>query len=100
MLPRYRPLQYAADLNFSHLPGNRRVAEPVKEGIGGALAAARQAGPDSATIIDAARNAFTDGLGPAMFVAAALCIAAAAFTTFIGIRNRPAAVTQPTASAP
>ena len=66
----------------------------------GALAAARQAGPDSATIIDAARNAFTDGLGPAMFVAAALCIAAAAFTTFIGIRNRPAAVTQPTASAP
>ncbi|MGE0140732.1 MAG: MFS transporter [Ilumatobacteraceae bacterium] len=76
------------------------LAEPVKEGIGGALAAARQAGPDSATIIDAARNAFADGLGPAMFVAAALCIAAAAFTTFIGIRNRPAAVTQPTASAP
>jgi hypothetical protein len=64
------------------------LAEPVKEGIGGALAAASQAGPDSATIIDAARQAFTDGLRPAMFVAAALCAAAAVFTILTGISTR------------
>ena len=63
------------------------LAEPVNEGIGGALAAGRQAGPNGATIIDAARHAFADGLGPAMLVAAALCIAAAAYTALSGLRQ-------------
>jgi EmrB/QacA subfamily drug resistance transporter len=71
------------------------LAEPVKEGIGGALAAAGQAGPDSATIIDAARQAFADGLRPAMFVAAALCLAAAVFTIATGISTRRATSTPP-----
>jgi hypothetical protein len=73
------------------------LAEPVKEGIGGALAAAGQAGADSATIIDAARQAFADGLGPAMLVAAALCVAAAIITIATGISTRRA--TTPPATA-
>ncbi len=75
------------------------LAEPVKEGIGGALAAASQAGPDSAIIIDAARQAFADGLRPAMFVAAALCAAAAVFTILTGISTRrDAAISTATAT--
>lgn len=80
--------QYRANIAITadNLPAE--LAEPVKEGIGGALAVGSQAGPDGATIIDAARQAFADGLGPAMLAAAALCVVAATFTALTGLRQR------------
>lgn len=60
------------------------VANPVSEGIGGALAAAGQMGPTGATLIDAARQAFVDGMTPALLLAAGISVAAAAFTALRG----------------
>jgi EmrB/QacA subfamily drug resistance transporter len=60
------------------------VAHPVTEGIGGALAAAGQMGPDGATLIDAARQSFVDAMMPALLLAAAVCAAAALFTAIRG----------------
>ena len=64
------------------------LAEPVKEGIGGALAAAAQAGPDGPAIADAARHAFADGMRPAMLLAAAIALAAAVYTAATGLAQR------------
>ncbi|MEZ5253331.1 MAG: MFS transporter [Microthrixaceae bacterium] len=60
------------------------VAHPVTEGIGGALAAAGQMGPNGATLIDAARQSFVDAMMPALLLAAAVCAAAALFTAIRG----------------
>ncbi len=86
--------QYRANITPTTDTLSPELAEPASEGIGGALAAASQAGPDGATIIDAARQAFTDGLVPAMLVAAGLCVGAAIFTMLTGMNSRRA----PTAS--
>ncbi|MGD9792604.1 MAG: MFS transporter [Acidimicrobiia bacterium] len=82
--------QYRANIAPTTDTLSPELAEPVKEGIGGALVAASKAGSESTTIIDAARHAFADGLGPAMYVAAGLCAAAAIFTTLVGIKGRRA----------
>jgi hypothetical protein len=60
------------------------VAEPVREGIGGALAIAEQAGERGAPLADAARTAFVDGMQPALLLAAAVALLAAIFTAVRG----------------
>ncbi len=60
------------------------VAEPVTAGIGGALAVADQMGADGTALVDAARQAFIDGMTPALYLAAGLALAAAAFTALRG----------------
>ncbi len=51
------------------------LAEPVEEGIGGALAVAGQMGPDGAPIVAAAREAFVDGWHSSMWVGFVMAIA-------------------------
>lgn len=51
------------------------LAEPVEEGIGGALAVAAQMGPDGAPIVTAAREAFVDGWHSSMWVGFVMAIA-------------------------
>lgn len=60
------------------------VAEPVTSGIGGALAAAGQMGAAGTALVDASRQAFVDGMAPALYLAAALALFAAAFTALRG----------------
>lgn len=60
------------------------VAEPVTEGIGGALAVADQLGAGGTALVDAARQAFVDGMAPALYLAAGLALAGAAFTAVRG----------------
>jgi len=60
------------------------AAQPVTDGIGGALAVATQMGPNGATIIDAARQAFVDAMTPALLLGASVCAAAALFTALRG----------------
>lgn len=60
------------------------VAEPVTAGIGGALAVADQLGTDGTALVNAARQAFVDGMTPALYLAAGLALAAAAFTALRG----------------
>lgn len=59
------------------LPGE--AATVVKEGIGGAVVVSGQLGAQGAPVLDAARNAFVDGLSLAMWMSAGLAIAAAVF---------------------
>jgi EmrB/QacA subfamily drug resistance transporter len=61
-----------------------QLAEPVTEGIGGALAAATQMGPSGTELLDAARQAFVDGMLPALMIGAALAGAAALYTALRG----------------
>jgi EmrB/QacA subfamily drug resistance transporter len=60
------------------------VAEPVTSGIGGALAVAGQMGAAGTALVDASRQAFVDGMAPALYLAAALALAAAVFTALRG----------------
>lgn len=60
----------------------RGLAEPVKEGIGGTLAVAPRLGPQGAHLVDAARAAFTEGMRPAMLLAAGVALGAAAVTVW------------------
>lgn len=67
------------------------VAEPVTSGIGGALAAAGRMGADGTALVDASRQAFVDGMAPALYLAAGLALVAAVFTAFRGPK-KPAQV--------
>ena len=60
------------------------VAEPVREGIGGALAVAGSLGEAGAPLADAARAAFVDGMAPALYLAAGVSLATAIFTALRG----------------
>ena len=60
------------------------VAEPVNEGIGGALAVTAQMGADGTALLDSARQAFVDGMIPALLLAAGLSLAAAIYTALRG----------------
>ena len=60
------------------------VAEPVTEGIGGALAVAPRLGESGAALAEAARASFVDGMSPALLLGAAICLAAAGFTALRG----------------
>lgn len=70
------------DAATSGLPAE--AAEAVEEGIGGALVVAGQLGPDGAALVDAARDAFVDGMTPALLLGAAACVLAATFTALRG----------------
>lgn len=59
------------------LPGP--LATAVEEGIGGAVAASGQLGPQGAGILEAARTAFVDGWAVSMWLSAGLAVAAALF---------------------
>jgi EmrB/QacA subfamily drug resistance transporter len=63
------------------------LAEPVAEGIGGAYAVAARLGPHGHELVAAARQSFVDGMTPALLLAAAICVAAAAFTVLRGPRT-------------
>ena len=63
------------------------AAEPVRDGIGGALAIASKAGPKGVELADAARSAFVDGMRPALLLAAAVALFAALFTAWRGPRT-------------
>jgi EmrB/QacA subfamily drug resistance transporter len=60
------------------------AAEAVEEGIGGALVVAGQLGPDGVALVDAARDAFVDGMTPALLLGAGACVLVAAFTSMRG----------------
>lgn len=60
------------------------VAHPVSEGIGGALAVSAQMGAGGASLVESARQAFVDGMTPALLLAAGISAAAAIFTALRG----------------
>jgi hypothetical protein len=60
------------------------VAERVTAGIGSALAVAGPMGADGNALVIAARQAFVEGMAPALYLAAGLALAAAAFTALRG----------------
>ncbi|MEM7023445.1 MAG: MFS transporter [Pseudomonadota bacterium] len=60
------------------------LAEPVEEGIGGALAVSEQLGADGEVVIAAARSAFVDGWVQSMWVAAAMAAVALAYVIVRG----------------
>ena len=60
------------------------AAEPVREGIGGALAVAGRLGEGGVPLADAARAAFVEGMAPALYLAAGVSLVAAIFTAIRG----------------
>jgi EmrB/QacA subfamily drug resistance transporter len=65
------------------------AATAVKDGIGGAFAIAPKLGAQGPNVLEAARRAFVDGWKLSMWIAAALAIAAAAFTAIWIPRHQP-----------
>ena len=63
------------------------IAEPVREGIGGALAVTGQLGPDGLRVIEAARAAWLDAVRPTLGLAALAALAAALYTVVGGRRD-------------
>ncbi len=61
-----------------------QVAKPVASGIGSALAVAGQMGADGNAVVAASRQAFVDGMTPALYLGAAVALAAAIFTALRG----------------
>ena len=68
------------------------AATAVKEGIGGAFAVAPSLGENGPAVLESARRAFVDGWQLSMWIAAALAVAAAAFTAVWIPRHRPSEV--------
>jgi EmrB/QacA subfamily drug resistance transporter len=62
------------------------LAEPVREGIGGAIAVSGQLGPDGAELAVAAREAFVEGWHSSMWVGVAMVTALWAFLVVRGPR--------------
>ena len=66
------------------------LAEPINEGIGGALAVSGQLGEDGPAVLEVAREAFVDGWVQSMWVAAAMAAVALAYVIVRGPAQRPA----------
>lgn len=81
--------QYRANIRDTVAALPPELAEPVKKGIGGALAAAGRLGPDGAGLIDAARNAWVDGMRPTMMLGSVIALAAAGYTASRAIHPHP-----------
>jgi len=60
------------------------LAEPINDGIGGAVAVTSQMGADGADLLNAARQAFVDGMRPALLVAAGVAVLTAIYTIVFG----------------
>lgn len=72
--------QYRSNISevAATLPGD--LDERVREGIGGALTTSAQLGPGGVDLLSAARNAWVDGMRPALLLGAALALSAAVYT--------------------
>lgn len=71
------------------------IAERVNEGIGGALGVSAQMGAGGTALLDAARQAFVDGMVPAIFLGAGFCLTAAIYTALRGPENEADAEPRP-----
>ena len=67
------------------------LAEPVREGIGGALAVSGQLGPEGAELATAAREAFVEGWHTSMWVGVGMAVALWVFLAVRGPRRTAAA---------
>ncbi len=65
----------------------RELAAPVNEGIGGAMAVVGQLGPGARPLLQAAQNAFVDGMRPALLFPAVVAFGCALFTAVRGPRE-------------
>ncbi|MEZ5244939.1 MAG: MFS transporter [Acidimicrobiales bacterium] len=72
--------QYRSNISDTAVTLPPELATRVQEGIGGALAAAAQLGPDGDELAQAAQQAFVDGFKPALLAAAAIAVTAAIYT--------------------
>jgi EmrB/QacA subfamily drug resistance transporter len=63
------------------------LADPVRDGIGGALAVAGQLGDDGAVVATAARDAFVEGWRTSMWVGVVLAAVAVAYVVLRGPRT-------------
>jgi EmrB/QacA subfamily drug resistance transporter len=75
----------AIEPSLSGLPDE--LAEPAREGIGGAFAAAAQAGDQGPQIIDAAQHAFVDGWVQSMWIGVAMAAVAFVYLLVRGPRS-------------
>lgn len=66
----------------SQLPES--VGGPVRDGIGGALAVAANAGETGTRLVEAARTAYVDGMAPALYLAAGICLLGSLYTALRG----------------
>ena len=60
------------------------MAEPINDGIGGAVAVTAQMGAEGIDLLDAAGQAFVDGMKPALLLAAGAVVLAALYTFAFG----------------
>lgn len=60
------------------------IAEPINDGIGGAVAVTTQMGSDGIDLLNAARQAFVDGMQPALYLAAGVAVLTIAYTLALG----------------
>ena len=90
--------QYRANITDAAAALPPHLADPVKAGIGGALAVAGKLGPDGPALLAAARNAWIDGMRPTMWLGAAIALATAGYTAWSAIHAAPGpeAATDPT----
>lgn len=84
--------QYRSNIADTAATLPSELAEPVKEGIGGALAATGPMGSDGAFLLAAARDAWISGMRTALWIAAGLALATAIYNA-ISARHVPAAAT-------
>lgn len=77
---------YRANVSSATAALPPEVAEIVERGIGPALGVAAQAGPQGEPLISAARQAYVDGMVPALLLLAALTAVAAVATAMWGPR--------------
>lgn len=87
----------AIEPDLAGLP--EELAEPAREGIGGALAVAGQAGEQGPQLVSAAQHAFVDGWVQSMWIGVALAGVTFAYLLFFGPKKRSETGDVPTAQA-
>jgi hypothetical protein len=94
--------QYRANISDAAAALPPELAEPVRAGIGGALAVAGQLGPEGSALLEASRNAWIEGMRPTMWLAAAIALTTAGYTAWSAIHAAPGpeAATGPTSRSP
>jgi EmrB/QacA subfamily drug resistance transporter len=94
--------RYRANISDAAAALPPELAEPVRAGIGGALAVAGQLGPEGSALLEASRNAWIEGMRPTMWLAAAIALTTAGYTAWSAIHAAPGpeAATGPTSRSP